>query len=147
MATFKHVLVATDFEASSERALVLALELAGDSGSQLTVLHACEVPSYAYTELSFAAADLLEPIAEIARAKLDELLERVRRSCPRAQAILKTGVPWQQVLATAAEVGADLIVLGTHGRRGMAHALLGSVAEKVVRLSAIPVLIARAPKS
>jgi universal stress protein A len=58
--------------------------------------------------------------------------------------MLRSGAPWQQTLEVAREIGADLIVMGTHGRSGLAHAFLGSVAEKVVRMSPIPVLTLRA---
>jgi nucleotide-binding universal stress UspA family protein len=58
--------------------------------------------------------------------------------------MLRSGPPWQQTLEVAKEVGADLIVMGTHGRHGLALAFMGSVAEKVVRMSPIPVLTLRA---
>ncbi len=102
--------------------------------------HTCEVPAYN----DFAAPiDLITPLAEFAQSKLDDLLPSIRAECPDAKGVIKVGVPWEQILAVAAEVRADLIVMGTHGRRGIAHAIMGSVAERVVRLSAIPVLTVR----
>jgi nucleotide-binding universal stress UspA family protein len=145
MAIFKHVLAATDFSEASERALALAVEMARSPGSDLTVVHTCEVPVYAYTDMSFAPLDLLSPIVDVAKEKLTELMGRLATVCPGAKSVLEVGVPWEQILGVAAETGADLIVMGTHGRRGVAHALLGSVAEKVVRLSPVPVLTVRAP--
>ena len=56
---------------------------------------------------------------------------------------VRLGAPWEEILSVATERGADLVVVGTHGRRGFAHALMGSVAERVVRLSTIPVLTVR----
>ena len=63
--------------------------------------------------------------------------------CPSARGVLRQGVAWEQILENAKEAGADLLVIGTHGRRGVAHAFLGSVAVKVVRASPIPVLTVR----
>ena len=74
---------------------------------------------------------------------VDQLLASLRATSPGAKGLLKVGVAWEQILVAAAEVRADLLVLGTHGRRGVAHAVMGSVAERVVRLSEIPVLTVR----
>jgi nucleotide-binding universal stress UspA family protein len=63
---------------------------------------------------------------------------------PNVEAKMVTGEPWEKILENAREIGADLIVMGTHGRRGISRALIGSVAEKVVRLASVPVLVARA---
>ncbi len=143
MALFKHILVATDFSETSEQALQVTLALARESGAEITVLHTCEIPSSIYTGQTFAVVDLLQPIIEIAQKKLDAFMESLRDRQPRAKGLLKIGVPWEQILAAAAEVHADVIVIGTHGRRGIAHAVLGSVAERVVRLSPVPVLTVR----
>jgi nucleotide-binding universal stress UspA family protein len=136
MGVFKHVLVATDFSDSSSRALDLALALARD-GAELTVVHVCEVP--AFTELS-GSIDLVTSLTDAARSRLEEHMGPIRNSFPAAKAVLEVGTAWEQILAAAAVARADVIVMGTHGRRGFAHALLGSAAERVVRLSQIPVL-------
>jgi nucleotide-binding universal stress UspA family protein len=70
----------------------------------------------------------------------------IRHQISKAHAIFKEGVPFLEILKAAGEMQADLIVLGTHGRTGLAHVLLGSVAERVVRRSACPVLTVR-PKA
>ena len=145
MATFQRILVPIDFGEASDRALQLAVELAGDSEAELTVLHVCEIPIYAYGDMPVAPVDLLSPLADLARKRLDSLLASLRDQVPNVRGMLKLGAPWQEILAAASELGADLVVMGTHGRRGLAHALLGSVAEKVVRLSPVPVLTARPP--
>ncbi|HVI96560.1 MAG TPA: universal stress protein [Anaeromyxobacter sp.] len=139
MGTFKHILAATDFSEASRPALDLAVSIARDSGADLTVVHTCEVPPYADITL----VDLVTPLADVAQTKLDALLVAVRNVCPRTTGVLKVGVAWEQILAVAGEATSDLIILGTHGRRGVAHALMGSVAERVVRLSPIPVLTVR----
>jgi nucleotide-binding universal stress UspA family protein len=144
---FRHILVATDFSEASGPALRLAVELAREGGSDLVVQHTCEVPFYAYSELAMSPVDLLEPVVEVARQKLADVVAGLHDRCPGARGVLKVGVPWEQILAAAAETGADLLVVGTHGRHGVTHALLGSVAEKVVRLSPVPVLTVRAPSA
>ncbi len=143
MATFQHLLVATDFSDVSGQALEVAVELALERSASLTVVHTCEVPTYAYADLGLAPLDLLTPIADVAGKRLEELLRSVRERCPKAVGVLKVGVPWEQILAAAAETGADLVVVGTHGRRGVAHAVMGSVAERIVRSSPIPVMTIR----
>jgi nucleotide-binding universal stress UspA family protein len=140
MSTFNRILVATDFSEASRDALDLARALAHESGADLTVMHTCEVP--AYTDFA-VPVDLITPLAELGQSKLDNLLPSIRAECPDAKGVIKVGVSWEQILAVAAEVRADLIVMGTHGRRGIAHAIMGSVAERVVRLSAVPVLTVR----
>ncbi len=143
MAVFKHMLVATDFSDTSGHALQVALDLAKESGADLRVLHTCEIPGSIEPGQTFAGVDLMQPIIEVAQGKLDAFMRSVRDRYPRAEGVLRVGVAWEQILAAAAEARADLIVIGTHGRRGLAHAVMGSVAEKIVRLSAVPVLTVR----
>jgi nucleotide-binding universal stress UspA family protein len=142
MSLFRRILVPTDFSEPSQRALQVAIEMARGSGAELVVLHTCEIPTYAFVDMA-SPVDLLSPLSELAGQKLDELLKSLRAEFPGARGVLKVGVPWEQILAAISEVGADLVVMGTHGRRGAAHALLGSVAEKIVRLSPVPVLTVR----
>jgi nucleotide-binding universal stress UspA family protein len=146
MNPVKHILVPTDFEESADQALELALELAAKLDAKLTVMHAYALPPVGY------ATAIPWPITELesaARRALDGVLERARKKRPDVDGALVMGNPWDQVLDVAKQRGADLIVMGTHGRRGIARVLIGSTAEKVVRLSPIPVLTvsaaARAP--
>lgn len=88
-------------------------------------------------------ADLLSPAEAEAQKALDGLVGSVAGRKAPCRAVLRVGVAWQEILAAAALAGSDLVVMGTHGRRGLAHALLGSVAEKVVRLCPVPVLTVR----
>lgn len=147
MATFQHVLVATDFGEPSECALDVAVRLAKQSGAALTLLHVFEIPAYVYTETMYLSADLITPLQSAARARLDQVLAETRKSLPRAEALLRMGMPAREVLAVAEELDVDLVVIGTHGRRGLSHVLLGSVAEKIVRQSRVPVLTVRARKA
>jgi nucleotide-binding universal stress UspA family protein len=145
MTMFRRILVPTDFGEPSGQALQMAIEMVRSSGGELIVLHVCEIPTYAYAEMSAAPIDLLTPYAELAQRKLDDLVASLRQQVPRVRSLLKLGVAWEQIVATVTEVSADLVIMGTHGRRGAAHAFLGSVAEKIIRMSPAPVLTVRPP--
>lgn len=141
---FQRILVPTDFGDASRRATDLAVDMAHTDQASLTLVHTCELPIYTYPGMAMGGTDLLTALEEAARQQLDRELARVRESFPAATAILRTGTAWEEILATIDAVQADLIVMGTHGRRGVTHLLLGSVAEKIVRTSRVPVLTIRA---
>lgn len=138
--TFERILVASDFSDSSQRALELALGVAEKFGAELTLMHSWEAPDYSYAAGLYLSADVVAPIENAAIARLEEASAELKQRFPSARSLLRSGAAWEEVLAAAKEVKADLIVMGTHGRRGLERALLGSVAEKVVRLSTVPVL-------
>jgi nucleotide-binding universal stress UspA family protein len=140
---FKHILVPIDFGEPSQKALEAATELALRFGAQLTLLHVYERPVYIYAGVTYATTDLFGPIEEAAREQLERTLREVQAKVPAAIALLGRGVPATEILKAVAEVQPDLVVMGTHGRRGVGRALFGSVAEKVVRLSPVPVLTFR----
>ena len=137
---FKHVLVPTDFGPHSARALEFGIEMAKRFGARLTLLHTYEIPVFAYAGIDYIPEDFSATVDRAAREKLDSTLADVKKQVPDADAVLHKGVPWQQILATADEIHSDLVVMGTHGRTGLRHVLLGSVAEKVVRLAQVPVM-------
>ena len=141
---FKHILIPYDFGGASEQALEVAIGLAKLHGSKLTILHVCEVPAYVYEEVAVAPFDLLTPFSEAAQGRLEALVRQARARLPETQGLFKMGTVHEEVLAAVAARGCDLVVMGTHGRRGLAHAALGSVAEKIVRLSSVPVLTVHA---
>ena len=137
MAVLNHLLVPTDFGEPAERALDLALTIAPKFGSKLTLLHVhfVALPPYGH--------GLYWPVAELeieARKALDAALARSKERYTNVEGDLALGDPVHQILATAEKRGADMIIMGTHGRRGLLRVLLGSVAEKVVRLSPLPVV-------
>jgi nucleotide-binding universal stress UspA family protein len=145
MVQFKHILAPTDFGESSGRALEVAMDLSKKYAAALTLLHTYEIPGYFYPGMPATAADLLAPIREIAEKHIEETLAEIRKELPHAQSQCCFGVPWQEILRVVTENSVDLVVMGTHGRRGLSHALLGSVAEKTVRLCPVPVLTVRGP--
>jgi len=140
MTNFKRILVATDFSEPSERALETALDLAARFDSELTLVHIWEFPSYEYMHGVVLPIDFAERIAEAARVRMASTISSIKQRSPNAKSIVKMGVVWSKVLSTIEETRPDLLVLGTHGRRGLKRAVLGSVAEKLVRLSPVPVL-------
>src|SRR5438105_4011477 len=138
MITFKHILIPVDFGEPSARAIDLGLALVEKFSATLTLVHVCEIPVYTYAGAGITPLDLLTPIEGAARKELDRTLAAVQQKAAGATAVLRQGVTWQEILAVIKESQADLVVMGTHARRGISHVLLGSVAEKIVRMSPVP---------
>lgn len=143
MLPFRHVLVATDFSTNAAPAVDLAVEIARGSDAALTLVHVADVAAYAYSSVSMAGVDLLTPMLDAAQGELAKALAAVHTRLPDAKAMLRQGVAADELVQAARVAGADLIVVGTHGRTGMAHLVVGSVAEKVVRNAPVPVLTVR----
>jgi nucleotide-binding universal stress UspA family protein len=144
---FRNILVPFDFGDASRRALDLALDLGKVHGARIRLLHVCEVPAYAYPGIEFSPVDLLAPLAEAGEERLMQLVQEVKARYPDATGVFKIGSPSEEILAAVVDMPCDLVVMGTHGRRGIPHAVLGSVAEKVVRQSKAPVLTVHAAVS
>jgi nucleotide-binding universal stress UspA family protein len=104
-------------------------------------VHVCEAP--ALPPAGPIPYESLAPLAARAQEQLEDLLVRLRRACAETTGLVKLGHAADEILAAAAEIHADLVVMGTHGRRGIAHAVVGSVAERVIRASPVPVLTVR----
>jgi nucleotide-binding universal stress UspA family protein len=142
----RRILVPTDFGEAAAKALDFAVDLAKKYGAKITLLHVYEVPVYPYPG-TLADIDFVTPIREAAQKELASAFDALKLRGAEARSELQYGVPWSAILDTAAHQKADLIVMGTHGRKGVMHALLGSVAEKVVRLSPVPVLTVRSSET
>lgn len=148
MAPFKKILVPIDFSPYSERATALAIELAKKFDSSLTLLHAYSIPTYPLPEGYVLAspevvADLMEKTSSAMKAVRARVLEQ---GVAKVESLLVEGSAFAEIVRTAREKNFDLIVMGTHGRTGLKHALMGSVAEKVVRKAHCPVLSVRDPE-
>lgn len=140
----ENILVPTDFSPCSEQALDYALELAEKLGANVQLLHVIGIPSYGVPELGVGiTATMMDNLIADNQAALDELA-RTRKGI--GQTLVRAGDARDVILQTAEELEADLIVMGTHGRRGLSRALLGSVAEMIVRTSPVPVLTVRGRK-
>jgi universal stress protein A len=139
------ILVPTDFSGSSDAALQYGKMLAERFGASLHLLHVIEQPAFA-GGLDIYAMELprmLEAAQKEAEARLDQYLTAAERERLSASAEIADGHTARTIVDVARRRGADLIVMGTHGRGGMAHLLLGSVAEKVIRMASCPVLTVR----
>jgi nucleotide-binding universal stress UspA family protein len=135
---FKHILIPTDFGDAAEHALDVGIELATRYEAKLTLLHVYQlfVPM-PYTE---AVSYPFQEVEKRAQKVLDENVARAAKRYARCEGVLRPGTAADEIVTLARELGADLIVMGTHGRRGVSRALIGSVAERVVRTSPVPVL-------
>ncbi len=141
----KKVLVATDFGEPSKAAADVGFELAQSFHVPLALVHTYFIPTDVYAGIPFAATtDYVHAYEEAARESLEKERARIAAKGGEVSAVLRAGVAWREIFSTAKEVDAGLIVVGTHGRHGLPRALLGSVAERVVRLSTIPVLTVHA---
>lgn len=139
----KTILVATDFSETSEQALDYAVALATKLGAKLYLINAISLPSFGVVpELGVAATStMIEGIVADNQRSLDKVV--AAKAPVKIHPVMRTGDPRDLIVDTASEVGADLIVMGTHGRRGVTRALLGSVAEGVLRHAPCPVLTIR----
>ena len=146
---FKRILVPVDYSEPSRRALELALTL--EPGVEVHAVHVWDRPSYVTDQVVVGHHDgskrpLSELILENAEREMSEFLASVRVPAGRQLAHrLVSGEPTSAILAEAGKHGYDVIVVGTHGRTGMKRLLLGSVTEKLIRLSPIPVLTVPGP--
>lgn len=145
MTTIKSILVPVDFSGASANALEMAIDMAQAFDAELTLLHAWELPVYPYMEFMLSSSELSSAIERGATQRLESTLQAVRARVPRSKSKLMMGVVWQKIIEAIDELKPELVIMGTHGRHGLSHALLGSVAEKIVRLSPVPVLTTRAP--
>ncbi len=144
MPEIKRILVPIDFSEASNVALATAIDFAHDYNAELFVLH---VYSDLMPVLSMRTLDLDEhSVEEIQKTEamdnIDAALSRFTFQVP-VHKLIRKGVPSQEIVRSANEVMANLIVIGTHGRTGLSHVLIGSCAERVVRSSDCPVLTVR----
>jgi nucleotide-binding universal stress UspA family protein len=143
------ILVPTDFSEDAQAALTAArdcLALAG-AGTRVILLHVYHVPAeYRSYGPSSTFVKLTEELAERFRSRLDELAGPLRDPDHEVEVECVQGIPPEVIVRRAEELGADLIAMGTHGRSGMAHLLLGSTAERVVQHARCPVLTVRRPE-
>lgn len=143
MVPIKRILVPTDFSEPAAAALKWATTLAREFDGQLYLLHVVPEP-YAYpwgSELStMPLTDILAQTEQSADERLRQLAAETQLPPDRVVTRTVIGTPVDQILATIAENGVDLVIVGTHGRGMVGHLLLGSVAERLIRRSPVPVL-------
>jgi nucleotide-binding universal stress UspA family protein len=143
MMTMKRILVPHDFSETSEAAVKYAVALAGISGAQLHVLHVGE-KAQSSLEAEFPLG-LDGAMQDATRERLLRIVTPAEQAELSPQFTVRPGTPSHEIVRFAKDEDVDLIVMGTHGRGLIGHAVLGSVAEKVVRMAHCPVLSVRSP--
>jgi nucleotide-binding universal stress UspA family protein len=146
MPAIKRILVPTDFSPSAEQALRYAADLPLAEKPELTILHVFQFPSYFFPDGSVitSSPDMVEQLTIQIDRSLVAAADLARAAgALNPQTLSVNGVPFAEIVRVSREGGFDLIVIGTHGHTGLAHVILGSVAEKVVRKATCPVLTVR----
>ncbi|MGE5168999.1 MAG: universal stress protein [Rudaea sp.] len=153
---FKQILVAVDGSPTSNRGLKAAIGLAADQHASLAIVHVVDtMASMAYVgDMSYVPASYVDDMLEDLRANGRRILAKAESQARDAGVEAKTflvetkgGTVAEAILAQARKARADVIVLGTHGRRGLSRVLMGSDAETVLREARIPVMLVRAPET
>ena len=140
---FKKILVAVDFSAPARKALYIASAMGADTGAQLVLVHVWQphVPALGEPPLAAPVGDIEH---EVERALSDWEHEAKQTGARLVTTQALVGVPWEELIALLrADPSFDLVVMGTHGRTGLKHVMLGSVAETVVRHAPCAVLVVR----
>jgi len=143
MLSIKTILVPVDFSETSTAALDYARELARMSGASLHLLHVVQDPltqPWAPEAYGISLADVLDRFVAVAKEQLEAVLSDADRKAFRATLASRVGAPAPEIVDYAKKAAVDLIVMGTHGHGLVIHALIGSVAERVVRTATCPVL-------
>jgi universal stress protein A len=143
MAPITRILVPTDFSEGADEALAYALTLADQVGATVRLVHVFDDPAAVVLDAHVYVPMLPEMRAEIMTTIGRELTARVATAHKNVPTEVLTGAPAKTIVEAARRHQCDLIVMGTHGRHGVAHLFLGSVAERVVRTAACPVLVVR----
>jgi nucleotide-binding universal stress UspA family protein len=141
-ADWKSICCPIDFSDASRAAMEVAADLARRTGATLTLLHAYPVPGYTFPDGSVVASSrMLQELADQAARHVGDWKRQAQElGAPTVNAETRVGEPAGEIVSYARERGVDLLVLGTHGRTGLEHALMGSIAERVVRRARCPVL-------
>jgi nucleotide-binding universal stress UspA family protein len=150
--TWKTILVPHDFSTSANHATAIARDEARLHGGTLVLLHVIELPYQLNPDVVIvppatgAPISLKEYAIDSAEAHLQDIAERLAKDGVTARGVVAIGAPVDEINRAVDKEGADLIVMGTHGRTGFRHLVAGSVAERVVRSSKVPVLTIRHPE-
>lgn len=141
----RHILVPVDFSENTPAILDWAAHLAEEHGSTVTLLHAYHLPvEFQQMEGAYLPPDFWQGVRSEAETTLRGYAEELKRKGVRVETAVCEGYAATVIVEEAAQRSADLIVIGTHGRSGLKHLLLGSIAERVVQKAPCPVLTVKA---
>jgi universal stress protein A len=144
--TAQRFLVPVDFSEDANQAVKYAIDLASKLGARMTLLHVIQLLPLGSGDMSVTVPyTYFQDLEADITSRMQAYLERVTAAGLEGEIAVVHGVPFQEILATAKAQQVDLIIMGTQGRTGLQHVLMGSVAEKVVRLAPCPVLVVRQP--
>ena len=148
MISIKKILCPADFSDFSMHALTYAVSLAQQYGSKLLLLHVVDVFMHDPAYFAPYAPDrsMFEDFEKKARTRLEEICKENIPAAITAEPIVRVGRAFVEIVRAAREMEVDLIVMATHGRTGLSHAMFGSTAEKVVRKASCPVLSIKHPE-
>ena len=149
MIDLHRILVPTDFSKFSANALTYGTAFAEKFGAELYLLHVVQDLALFIPEAVLVVPPVLPPVEQFltaARAALDRVIAGLNLPGVTVHPAVSEGTPFDEIIRFAREKDIDLIVMGTHGHTGLAHILMGSVAEKVVRKAPCPVLTVRHPE-
>lgn len=143
----KKILCPVDFSKGSEQALAKAEELARALGAEVELMHAYQLPVLALPDSTVTVSPtFVADMTDRAQRALNKHRDDLAQHSVHAHTKLVEGNPAEAVVRRAGEIGADMIVMGTHGRSGFKRFLLGSTCERVVRTSTVPVLTVHLPE-
>lgn len=147
MVNIKNILCPIDYSVYSEMALKYAIEFAEKYQAKLYLIHVLDIRVYDINDPDLYNVNIIdEETINKLRERLLKCVNEDAKNKISVEAIIIQGVPFAEIIKAAKECKIDLIVLGTHGRTGLSHAIMGSVAEKVVRKAPCPVLTIRHPE-
>ena len=149
MFKIKNILLPTDFSKTSLTAAEYAVELANEYNATLHVLNILEKtpPILAIRSLDLSREKIIDSIDADAKAHMDDCVNKIKKLKEvEIVSAIRKGIDYEEIIKYSKEKKVDVIVIATHGRTGILHTLLGSVAEKVIRYSKIPVLVTTPPQ-
>ena len=148
---WKTILVPHDFSSSANHAAAVARDEAKSHGARILLLHVIDLPHNMSPDTAVVPNATGAPISikdyavSSAENHLEDIAARLAKDGTKPEKLIRLGTPHDQIIKVAEEMKVDLIIMGTHGRTGLAHLLVGSVAERVVRTSRVPVLTVPQP--
>ncbi|MCU4751178.1 universal stress protein [Halobacteria archaeon AArc-curdl1] len=142
---YETILIPTDGSEGTDPAIVNGLDIARTYDATLHALYVIDIAEL--LEIGYLGADsadfeeTIEPLEDEAKRTVEAIEERARREGVDIVTVVRQGTPYEEILEYTEDAAADLIVMGTHGRSGLSRYLIGSVTERIVRTSDVPVLV------